>query len=75
MVLQLVAVLKPVDSAVPEEITQCSRPRCIPPSARGTQMVEQLVDVPYRRGGLDGDGHGGRGGGGGGGAPHLDRRQ
>ena len=63
----------------------CARPdyrsaqdlAAIPPSARGPCRHADggtAGGSAYRRGVLDGDGHGGRGGGGGG-APHLDRRQ
>ena len=50
MVLQLVAVLKPVDSPVPEQILavpKISRPsRPLRAALATTQMVEQLVEVP-----------------------------
>ena len=50
MVLQLVAVLKPVDSTVPEQIIavpKISLPsRPLRAALSATQMVEQLVEVP-----------------------------
>ena len=71
MVDQLVAALKHVDSSVPDQIIAVPKISLPSRPLRGpcpTQMMEQLVEVPNGRGGLDGDGHGGRGGG----APHLD---
>ena len=80
MVDQLVAVLRPVDSPVPDQIIAVpkislpSRPLRAAPCRHADGGT--AGGCAYRRGGLDGDGHGGRGGGGGGvGAPHLDRRQ
>ena len=50
MVLQLVAVLKPVDSAVPEQIIAVpkfsSPSRPLRAALAATQMAEQLVEVP-----------------------------